>query len=596
MQDRLAFDTPELWQSLSPDAPFEEFALAWLRLQIFQIPGAGAGYVLLRDGTDLALKQAPASAELRRCTQEALAANKGVVDAVPDHDGQFLIAFPVAAAGQTAAAVGLFVEPNDRMSLQGAMRQLQWGVAWLRDRFQSFDRQSRDIDRRVLDLLAVLYDEGKLAASLSALVTELADLFDCDRVSLGFCAGNKVQVHKISHSASFERGMNLVALVRAAMEEAMDQKTLLIWPDQSDSFAALAAQAELAKRTEAAFVATVPLHLEHKPFGAITFERGLDRPFSPQDIRVFEALRIALPSVLDSLRKGARGPFRVLGDWIGQGLWAVFGPRRTGLKAMLLAGCAAVAALSLLEGPFELRAEAEIQGLELRSVSARYDGFIKSADALAGDRVIKGQVLASFDDQDLILEKLDQLANLKRFRIEHDLALGNSDPSELAIAKARIAQVEARLTLIEEQLGRTQLIAPFDALVQSGDLSQRIGSAVSRGEVLFELIPDDGYRLLVEVPDENIAFVGAQASGSLALAALPGRVFSFVVDRRLPVAEQKDGANVFVVAAHLDQATSKDLRAGMRGVARIEAGQGKLIWIWTRSLRNWARLALWRWI
>ena len=61
----------------------------------------------------------------------------------------------------------------------------------------------------------------------------------------------------------------------------------------------------------------------------------------------------------------------------------------------------------------------------------------------------------------------------------------SSMPKE--IVGAQIEQVEAQLALVEEQLSRARLIAPFDGYVVTGDLSQNLGSPVARGDVLFEV-------------------------------------------------------------------------------------------------------------
>ena len=48
----------------------------------------------------------------------------------------------------------------------------------------------------------------------------------------------------------------------------------------------------------------------------------------------------------------------------------------------------------------------------------------------------------------------------------------------------------------------------------------------------------------------------------------------------------------FRVEAKLQQGAER-LRPGMEGVAKITAGNRKLIWIWTRYLVDWVRLELW---
>ena len=83
--------------------------------------------------------------------------------------------------------------------------------------------------------------------------------------------------------------------------------------------------------------------------------------------------------------------------------------------------------------------------------------------------------------------------------------------------------------------------------------------------------------------------------GHLTLSALPGKPLALVVERVTPVATAEDGRNFFRVDARLEQLTPA-LRPGMEGVAKIEVGERRLIWIWTHSLVDWLRLWIWTWL
>ncbi len=55
------------------------------------------------------------------------------------------------------------------------------------------------------------------------------------------------------------------------------------------------------------------------------------------------------------------------------------------------------------------------------------------------------------------------------------------------------------------------------------------------------------------------------------------------------------GLNYFRVEALM--ANHSDLlRPGMEGVTRIEIGQAKRLWIWTRRMVEWLRLFTWNWL
>jgi hypothetical protein len=62
-----------------------------------------------------------------------------------------------------------------------------------------------------------------------------------------------------------------------------------------------------------------------------------------------------------------------------------------------------------------------------------------------------------------------------------------------------------------------------------------------------------------------------------------------------PVSTSEDGRNYFRVEAKMDRGAER-LRPGMEGVGKIEVGERRLIWIWTRSLTDWLRLQLWSWL
>ena len=70
---------------------------------------------------------------------------------------------------------------------------------------------------------------------------------------------------------------------------------------------------------------------------------------------------------------------------------------------------------------------------------------------------------------------------------------------------------------------RTRLSAPLDGLVVSGDLSQSLGAPLERGDVLFEVGPLDGYRIMLEVDEREVAQVRPGQQGDLALSGLPHR-------------------------------------------------------------------------
>ena len=80
--------------------------------------------------------------------------------------------------------------------------------------------------------------------------------------------------------------------------------------------------------------------------------------------------------------------------------------------------------------------------------------------------------------------------------------------------------------------------------------------------------------------------------GQLALSALPGQKLPLVVERVTPISTNEDGSNYFRLEAALEQPIAA-LRPGMEGIAKIDVGRRRLIWIWTHEMLDWLRLRTW---
>jgi hypothetical protein len=98
----------------------------------------------------------------------------------------------------------------------------------------------------------------------------------------------------------------------------------------------------------------------------------------------------------------------------------------------------------------------------------------------------------------------------------------------------------------------------------------------------------------MQVDERDILDVQPGATGTLVLGAMPQASLPFEVTLITPVTSAAEGRNVFRVEGELD-AVPAGVRPGMAGVAKIDAGRRRLIWIWTRTLWQWLEMKLWAW-
>jgi RND family efflux transporter MFP subunit len=326
----------------------------------------------------------------------------------------------------------------------------------------------------------------------------------------------------------------------------------------------------------------------------LTLERPVDKAFDQDTIELCETAAALVGPILDGKRKEDRWLITKAGEACTEQLRKLLGPGHLVVKVAVIALLAIVIFFYFAKGDYRVSAPTTLEGTIQRVISAPFNGYIAEAKARAGDIVKEGELLCLLDDRDLKLEHLKWSTQKEQLLKEYREAMAKHDRAQVQIIKAKIDQGEAQISLLDEQLARTKVVAPFHGVVMKGDLSQSLGAPVERGQVLFEVAPLESYRVIVEVDERNIMDIVVGQRGELILPSMPGDVFSLVIDKITPVSTAKEGRNYFRVEAQLKD-VSERLRPGMEGVGKISIDRRRLIWIWTHEAIDWLRLKLWAW-
>lgn len=509
-------------------------------------------------------------------------------------NGPAIVACPLFRDKQLFGVVVLEVETLDEQQQHTLLQLLQWGSAWLQ--LLPHEDNAPAIAARlatVIEVTAKSLEQPSLQAAATAVITHLAQIFGCDRVSFGQLKGRYMQVRALSHSAQIDRRSDLISSIEAAMDEALDEGIPLSHPPVSvDDAQSLPAHERLCASSEGGAVCTLLLSTADKTIGALTFERRKGLPFDNGTIDVCDAIVALLGPVFEMKRLNDRSLLAKAGDAFIGALGKVIGRRRLSSKLLLAGLLGLVIWLSQATGDYRISAAAVLEGIEQRALVAPIDGYIRQAHARAGELIKQGDLIATLDDRDLQLERRRWASERDDLTKKHRRAIGSLDRAEAAIMEAQLGKANAQLALIEEHLARTRIVAPFDGVIVSGDLSRSLGAPVERGQILFELAPLDTYRMALQVHESDIADVARGQRGYLALAAMPGERLAFVVEDIIGVAETDEGQNGFRVEARLE-GTANQLRPGMRGVGKIEVTERNLLWIWSHTLLD--RISLWLW-
>lgn len=597
------------WVALAEAQTDEQLCAAWLGVLCQSLVSARAGVVLLAqdDGSYAPVATLPVGRDasyLSDIATDALRQREGIVR--QDELGHASVAYPLQSSprqhgttlvpGHVLGAVVLDLGQADEAALERALRLTHWGAGWLLDllnqRELAAERQRGAQGSMLLDTLLGLLGERSLRESAVALVNRLGREFDCQLVQIGLERRKSVRVLAMSHAAWFDERTEVVNLAAQAMHEALDQRQRIDWPaPEGDTSRVVEAHRRYAQAQHDLALCSVPLITGSQVVGVLMLERT--RPFEARELEFLDTLALALAPIFDLKREAEQGVFmrarRKAARWLGVATDSSFPAIKMGVSVAGLV----LLALALVPAPYRVSAQALVEGSVQRSAVAPFEGYLREAPARAGDLVKSGQVLAVLDDRDLKLERVRWESELEVALRKEREAMAKANRVDQRLAAAQANQARAQLDLVLAKLERVQVVAPFDAVVVKGDLSQLLGSPVELGKVLFELAPLDSWRVVLKVDERDIGYVLQGAQGELVLSSLPGKSWPFTVKKLTPISVAEEGRNFFRVEAALGEQAPK-FSPNMEGVAKVAAGKRSLLWIWTHPLLDWARLAWWK--
>ena len=254
--------------------------------------------------------------------------------------------------------------------------------------------------------------------------------------------------------------------------------------------------------------------------------------------------------------------------------------------------------------PDWLEAVGTLQAAQTSQLSSQITGNIVEMRVKEGDRVRRGEVLATLEDaqpqaavqqataaesaaqQEIVAADSDYSLAEVTFKRYQDLYNKKSvSPQEFdevkareqaasarrALAQAGLAQAQAALAQAQTTLGYTRVRAPFDGVVTEKRTDP--GTLASSGMTLLVVEDQRRFRLEASVNEADIHLVKLGQAVPVTLDSLPGAQFSGRVAQIVPAADPASRA--FVVKVELP--ADARLRSGLFGRAHIARGQRQAI-------------------
>lgn len=507
-----------------------------------------------------------------------------------------LITVPLGGSGPRRHLGAFYVETADAARLAAARERLELtaGLMGMYAMRTALGRRDADLRRlsAAMEVLSAVGESKRFGAASMVVCNELASRWGCERVGLGMLRGRYVRLKALSNTEKFNRKMEMVQHIEAAMEECLDQDVEILHPAAADATYSSRATGQFVHQHGPMTVLSLPLRWAGEVHGVLMLHRAADRPFGANEV---EALRVTCnlcaPRILSLYEQdrwfGARAA-----SGLRNALAAAVGAKHTWWKlvAILIAGFLVFAIFG--RGNYQAQASFVLEASDRRVIPAPFDGELAAVRVKIGQLVEANAVLADLDTAELRLQLARARAELSGHLKQASSAMAEGKTAEAQIAQARARGIGAQIELLEYQKRHAQITSPIAGTVITGDLQQRIGAPVETGQVLFEVAPLGALRADLSVPEDQIADVRLKQEGYLAAASVPHDRIAFVVERIDPVARVVNQQNIFRVRVRLLEVRDW-MRPGMEGVAKIHISRRSHAWLWTRRLVNWLRMKLW---
>ncbi len=445
---------------------------------------------------------------------------------------------------------------------------------------------------QTLELLLLLNQQEKFIAAAMTVVNETVSRFHCSRVSLGWQVDGYIRLQSISHMEQFEPKMEIVNQLEAAMEEALDQDEEIFYPAVSGDGPINRDHVSYAKKRQIGQLLSLPLRVAGQVVGVLSCERD-QNPFSEVEIRSLRILCDQISSRLAVLKKTDRWWGAKLKESLKATFATLLGPEKTLIKlaGLLFFGLLLVSVLVKL--PYRIEAPFILRSKDVRQITAPFPGYIDQVQVDIGQRVEKGNPLLTLDNSDLLLEEAEAVTNRVRYLREAEKARAKNALIEMKIAQAQAEQAQAQLELIQHRLNRAQLRSPINGIVVEGDFSERLGTPVEKGDVLFKVARHEKLYVEIRVTEQDIQELAAGQTGEMAFVSQPRQKYPLQIQQIDPLANAEESGNIFFVRSEIFTTAENWWRPGMSGIAKITVGKRPLLWIFSHRTVNFLRLLIW---
>ena len=240
---------------------------------------------------------------------------------------------------------------------------------------------------------------------------------------------------------------------------------------------------------------------------------------------------------------------------------------------------------------FAVNAAGDIGPADQVSVRPEINGRIVELPVDLGDKVTKGALLCRLDDKDLQIERSQRLTEIDGARLQLQKATRNFDRSqklfaeqlisrevfddirtEFDLATNAIDRAQQALSLIDDRLSKTKILAPFDCtvLTRPVSLGQTVSGAAgfNAGSEIMSIANLNDMIISAHVNQADVTRLTPGQEVDIQIESVPGLRMKGAVERIAPQAVTKNGIKGFGARVLIKNIDAR-IRPGMTAILNI---------------------------
>ena len=233
-------------------------------------------------------------------------------------------------------------------------------------------------------------------------------------------------------------------------------------------------------------------------------------------------------------------------------------------------------------------------------------GLLAQVFIRQGEQVKAGQLLALLRNP--VIESNARVVSAEVALASSNLRLNQDDLASGKSAQAARERIrlQKELAVAQGNVDALQIRAPFDGVVTTPEIEQRVGQFIAAGDEFCRVSDRHTMKARILVPDRDSLDVQPGAIAKVKVFPYPFRTYSGHVDQILPAATtdvpvaqtqkpQRLGQDLTNYIAIVVEFSNSDntLHEGMTGTAKIKANSRPIVWQACSSAWRWLRSQIW---